>query len=79
LLISFFRIKYVSPPKNLNPHLESHLEVISLTVNLLIDGEKIELNDFVEKFFTSTLEGAVSSLRDINKDWKKLELVIERS
>jgi len=50
-----------------------------LTVDLLIDGEKIELNDFVVKFFTSTLEGAVSSLQDIKKDWKKLELVINRS
>ena len=50
-----------------------------MTVNLLIDGEKIELNDFVEKFFTNTLEGSVNSLRDINKDWKKLEFVNERS
>ena len=53
--------------------------VATLSVKLLIDGENIELNDFVERFFTKTLEGAVSSLHNINKDWNKLELFIERS
>jgi len=49
-----------------------------LVVSLSIDGEIIELNEFVEKFFTSTLEGAVSALRGINSNWKELCITVER-
>jgi hypothetical protein len=49
-----------------------------LVVNLSIDGEIIELNEFVAKFFASTLEGAVSALRDINSNWKELSITVKR-
>ena len=44
-------------------------------VELLVDGKKISLNDFVEEFFGKTLDGAISSLSGINDDWK--DVIIE--
>jgi len=49
-----------------------------LKAKLLIDEVEINLNDFVEQFLSGTIVGAISSLRDINKDWKKLDLKITR-
>jgi hypothetical protein len=47
-----------------------------LDVKLLVDGEEIGLNEFVEKILSGTLIGAVSSLRGINKGWKEIEVKI---
>ena len=44
----------------------------------MIDGEEIDLNEFVEKILSGTVIGAVTSLRDVNKDWKKIEIEISR-
>jgi len=52
--------------------------VIHLKGKLLIDGEEIDLNEFVEKILSGTVIGAVTSLRDVNKDWKKIEIEISR-
>ena len=49
-----------------------------MAVSLSIDGEIIELNEFVAKFFASTLEGAVSALRGINSNWKELCITVKR-
>jgi hypothetical protein len=47
-------------------------------VKLIVDGEKIDLNEFVVKVLSGTIAGAVASLRDIKKDWKKLEIEVTR-
>jgi hypothetical protein len=47
-----------------------------LDIRLLVDGEVIELNEFVEKILSGTVVGAVTSLRGINKDWKKIEIKV---
>jgi hypothetical protein len=44
----------------------------------LVDGEAIDLNDFVEKILSGTIVGAVTSLRDIKKDWKKIEILVTK-
>jgi hypothetical protein len=49
-----------------------------LNAKLLIDGEEIDLNEFVNKILSGTIVGAVTSLRGINKDWKKIEVRISR-
>jgi len=49
-----------------------------LNTRLLIDGEVIDLNDFVEKILGGTVTGAVTSLRDVKKDWKKIEIQITK-
>lgn len=45
-----------------------------MEVKLLIDDKKIELNSFVKEILSGTIIGAVSSLREIKKDWKKIEI-----
>ena len=49
-----------------------------MKTRLLVDGEVIELNEFVEKILGGTIVGAVSSLRDIKKDWKKIEILVTK-
>jgi hypothetical protein len=49
-----------------------------LDIKLLVDGEAIELNEFVEKILSGTVAGAVTSLRGITKDWKKIEIKVTR-
>ena len=47
-------------------------------LRLVIDGEEIPLNEFVEKILNGTIVGAVTSLRGIKEDWKKIEIEISR-
>lgn len=49
-----------------------------LNVKLLVDGEEIDLNEFVVKILSGTLMGAVTSLRGIKKDWKEIEVKLAR-
>ncbi len=47
-------------------------------MKLLVDGKEIPLNEFVEKILSGTVVGAVTSLRGIKEDWKKIEIFISR-
>ena len=49
-----------------------------LTLKLKVDGKEIQLNEFVEKILSGTITGAVTSLKGINEDWKKIEIKIEK-
>jgi hypothetical protein len=49
-----------------------------LDVKLFVDGEEIDLNEFVVKILGGTLVGAVSSLRGIKRDWRELEVKVTR-
>lgn len=49
-----------------------------MNVKLLVDGEEIDLNEFVVKILSGTLMGAVTSLRGIKKDWKEIEVKLAR-
>jgi hypothetical protein len=49
-----------------------------LKSKLLVDGEEVDLNEFVEKILSGTIAGAVTSLRGINSDWKKIEIEVTK-
>jgi hypothetical protein len=49
-----------------------------LNAKLQVDGEEVDLNEFVEKILSGTLVGAVTSLRSVKKDWKKIVLVVTK-
>jgi len=49
-----------------------------LDIKLLVDGEHIPLNEFVEKILSGTVIGAVTSLRGVKEDWKKIEIEIAK-
>jgi hypothetical protein len=49
-----------------------------LGIKLHVDGEEIELNEFVQKILSGTVIGAVTSLRDIKKDWKQIKIEVTK-
>jgi len=49
-----------------------------LSIKLKVDGKDIPLNEFVEKIMSGTITGAVTSLRGIREDWKKIEIEIQK-
>jgi hypothetical protein len=49
-----------------------------MEMKLVVDGKEIPLNEFVGKILTGTVVGAVTSLRGIREDWKKIELEITK-
>ena len=49
-----------------------------MKVSLLVDGKEIKINEFVEDFFGRTLQGAVSTLKEVNRNWKELDIKLKR-
>ena len=49
-----------------------------MDVNLIVDGEEIELNEFVVKILAGTIVGAVTSLRGIKKDLKEIKITVTK-
>ncbi|MGA3059414.1 MAG: hypothetical protein ABSD92_03490 [Candidatus Bathyarchaeia archaeon] len=49
-----------------------------MSFKLKVDGKEIPLNEFVEKILSGTITGAVTSLRGIKEDWKKIEIEIQK-
>ena len=47
-------------------------------MKLKIDGKEIPLNEFVEKFMSGSITGAINSLKGIKEDWKKIEIEIQK-
>lgn len=49
-----------------------------MSLKLKVDGKEIPLNEFVEKIISGTLIGALTSLKGISEDWKKIEIEISK-
>ncbi|MFQ6064531.1 MAG: hypothetical protein ACE5L6_03555 [Candidatus Bathyarchaeia archaeon] len=49
-----------------------------MEVELLVDSEKIPLNEFVVKILGGTFVGAVTSLHGIKKNWKEIKVKVTR-
>lgn len=49
-----------------------------MEAKLLVDGEEIDLNEFVTKILSGMTVGAVTSLRGIKKDWKQIEIKVTK-
>ncbi len=45
-----------------------------MNVELKIDNQQIDLNEFVERILSGVIVGAVTSLRDVKKNWKEIEI-----
>jgi len=58
--------------------MKRYFEVMRLDVKLFVDGEEIDLNEFVVKILSGTLVGAVTSLSGIKKDWKEIEVKVTK-
>jgi hypothetical protein len=53
-------------------------EVKCMVMKLQVDGKEIPLNDFVASILTGATVGAVTSLKGIKEDWKKIEIEISK-
>ena len=49
-----------------------------MSLKLKVDGKDLPLNEFVEKILSGTITGAVTSLRGIKDDWRKIEIEIQK-
>jgi len=49
-----------------------------LNIKLLVDGEEVDLNEFVVKILGGTVVGAVTSLRGVKEDWKQIEIRVKK-
>lgn len=49
-----------------------------MDVKLFVDGQEIDLNEFVVKVLGGTMVGAVTSLRGIKENWKQIEIKIKK-
>jgi len=45
---------------------------------LIVDGKEIPLNEFVSKIIGGTIAGAVTSLRGIKEDWRRIEVEVTK-
>ena len=58
--------------------MQTYCEVRFMSMKLRVDGEEIPLNEFVEKIISGSVIGAVTSLKGIKEDWKKIEIEISK-
>jgi hypothetical protein len=47
-------------------------------IELVVDGKKVRTNPYVTSVFTGVIEALISTLKDINKNWSKAEIRLER-
>ena len=50
-----------------------------MSLTLRVDGKEIPLNEFVGRMLSGSITGAVTSLKGIKDDWKKIEIEIEKT
>lgn len=49
-----------------------------MKVELLIDGRKIPMNDFVQKIVVNVIKAMVETLHTIDSGWKEISIHIEK-
>ena len=49
-----------------------------MVMKLRVDEKEIPLNEFVASILTGSTVGAVTSLKGIKDDWKKIEIEISK-
>jgi hypothetical protein len=47
-----------------------------MSLKLRVDGKEIPLNEFVEKIISGSVIGAVTSLKGVKNNWKRIEIEI---
>ncbi len=49
-----------------------------MKIELVIDGKKVPMNDFIRKIFTNTVGAMVECLHGIDENWTEISLKIEK-
>ena len=46
---------------------------------IMVDGEEIDTNLFVQNVIGKAIAGAVSALKGVKEDWEKIEFTVRRA
>jgi hypothetical protein len=65
-------------PSMLNMRLVKYVVGDYMKVELIVDGKKIPMNKFVQKFVGATSKGMVETLDDVDPSWRKIQIVVEK-
>jgi len=49
-----------------------------MKIELMVDGRKIPMNEFVQKIVGNVVKAMVETLHTINSDWKEISIHIEQ-
>ncbi len=49
-----------------------------MRVKLVVDGEEIPLNSYVQKVFANVISALISTLKGVDESWKSVEVELER-
>lgn len=49
-----------------------------MKIELLVDGRKIPMNDFVQKIVGNVIQAMVETLHTIDSEWKEISIHIEK-
>lgn len=49
-----------------------------MKIELMVDGRKIPMNEFVQKIVGNVIKAMVETLHTINSDWKEISIYIEQ-
>lgn len=47
-------------------------------IELLVDGKKVPMNNYVRNVFFKVIEALVSTLKGVDGEWKKIEIKLEK-
>lgn len=49
-----------------------------MEVEIMVDGDAIEANEFVQNVIGKSIAGAVSALKGVREDWAEIAVTVKR-
>lgn len=53
-------------------------EKLDVEMEIFVDGEEIEANEFVQNVMGRAIAGAVSALKGVKEDWTEIRINVKR-
>jgi len=51
---------------------------VKVEVEIFVDKEEVEVNEFVQNVMGRAIAGAVTVLKGVNEDWNEIEIKVKR-
>jgi hypothetical protein len=64
--------------KKADPEMNITIRRKKVKTELLVDGRKIPMNDFVQKIVVNVIKAIVETLHTIDSEWKEISIHIEK-
>jgi len=49
-----------------------------MDVELVVDGKRIPMNDYVRSVFAKVVSALISTLKGVDEDWREARLIVRR-